>query len=538
MSGDGEDNDLTRLEDLSEFLHEDDPEVDGQLETGPPEVPSSLEEEDANGASEQNFSEMPFPSEESTDDAFSEIESEEDASAEVSSDFFDEATNPDIDASSLDALQENDSTDDSDTFGSDSDSFESSDSTAEITMAEDDDYATDSFDSGDFNQELETADMSDLTSDGFDAPADDTFGDDNDETSFGDDSDTQADFGSDDSFGVDSDDQIESDDNFESSEDFSSLEQDDQDENGASEPLDPMPDTSEPDTSEPTTSFTTEPLPEAPEPTKNENFNDIKDFGNSISYGVVSHGGNPPFSLILRDIKFNDDVDDIIIILKEHGLCPDEEEDNLRKMMESGSLLISQISEYSAIFLAHKMRRFDCNILVGLSDQLHPSKSYENESRGLVSKYNLKQNVSEEITLKEKSIDIDSIFAVTTPTVSGHQIIKYLDLLTAHTVVEESDLRSMKSSSKSLDEQSEEEFLDALLEQTSTDSDEKYQFDINDTYKELIVELQSQAYKIEANAIVGINFQLSPLVHQEADDTNTILYKITATGNGVIVDEV
>ena len=510
MSGD--DEDLTRLEDLSEFLHEDDPETDKLLkdEEELPEVPEPTLADDG-------IVEMPSTpeAEPEQDDAFSDIEEESDASEEISSEFFNEATNPDIEVPDVPTSNTEDelpAEEEDNTFGESTD-FEDDNAFGDSTDFEDDNAFGDSTEA---EAESETED-------------DNTFGestDFEDDNSFGDSTESESEVEDDNTFGESTD--FEDDNSFGDSADAETegdsleVEVEVEEDNTFEE----LPSNLEPSTTPPK---------ETPVP--RENFSDVKDFGNSISYGVVSHGGNPPFSIILRDIKFHDDADDIIILMKEHGLCPDSDEQSLREMMESGSLLISQISEYSAIYLAHKMRRFDCNILVGLSDQLHPSKSYSHDSKGLVSKYNLKQNISEELVIKEKKVAMESILAVTTPTIEGHKIVKYLDLLTSHSVVEDVDLQSLKKSTKLLEDQSEEEFLDILLKDSSVQEESKYEFGINDTYKELVSQLQAMAYKIEANAIVGINFQISPLVQKESDDTTSILYKITCSGNGVIVDE-
>jgi hypothetical protein len=111
-------------------------------------------------------------------------------------------------------------------------------------------------------------------------------------------------------------------------------------------------------------------------------FEEVKNFAQNFSYGQTQVGGNPPFSLIIRNLKYSEEAQDLLIILRELGIVTDQNTENAAKSLELGSMLIPQISEYSAIILAHKLRRFDCDIEVGLSDEVHPPKSGDSNPRG------------------------------------------------------------------------------------------------------------------------------------------------------------
>ena len=95
----------------------------------------------------------------------------------------------------------------------------------------------------------------------------------------------------------------------------------------------------------------------------------------SIQHAISSKNINPLFEKILE----------------EHNIINDSTRPDFTRGIENGALLISQINEYSAIFLAHKFRRFDLDLQIGLSEELHPTKSYSN-SMGLVNKHHLYQN--------------------------------------------------------------------------------------------------------------------------------------------------
>ena len=242
----------------------------------------------------------------------------------------------------------------------------------------------------------------------------------------------------------------------------------------------------------------------APQP-QQDKFEEVREFAKSLTYGKVEKGGNPPFSLILRNIKYREDVEDIKIILGEHNLLSSEMEQSLPR----GSILISQISEYAAIYLAHKFRRFDLDIQVGLSDELHPTQSYENDARGLIGRENqsMEQNKTEQRNLKEgvgASGDTDSVILTTTPIIEGHKILRYIDVITKEGIMTEEEFASIKDDPQ------------------------------NPFYGKLTEKLRLAAIKRKGNAVVGIHYQFTPLVgDQNQGGHNPVRYKITCTGSVV-----
>ncbi|MBT3235534.1 MAG: hypothetical protein HN353_06265 [Bdellovibrionales bacterium] len=124
-----------------------------------------------------------------------------------------------------------------------------------------------------------------------------------------------------------------------------------------------------------------------------EQLDDVKQFGQSIKIGSQEQAGNPPFSIVLRNIKYKEDRDIIYSMLVEYGLVSPKSDKDIQLGLDNGALLISHISEYLAVFLAHKFRQFDMEIYVGQSEELHPSKVYRDDGgKGLVDKSNIEQN--------------------------------------------------------------------------------------------------------------------------------------------------
>ncbi len=490
-----EKSDLTRIEDLSEFLHEEDPDVDAQLMSG-------ADEEDS-----------PF-----SEDTLPDIPQAEDLS---SLDDLPEAPQEEIDEEDEENFQEN----------FQEESFDSND----LEEANFDDDIND-------DQENEQEEVS-FGADFDDAQQDEqSFGDDFDdaqeeEQNFGDDfDDAQED---EQSFGDDFDDAQEEEQSFESDAQEEDEEEpveeqsfDDTLENAQEEslPIEEPPAPIKQDYSAP-------PVESPQAPVQRENFQDLRDFGNAITYGVVTTGGNPPFSLILRGVKYQEDAEDIKILLREHGLLTDESEQNIDQGLEQGSLLISQISEYSAIYLAHKMRRFDVDIRIGLSDQLHPSKSYEREERGLVSKDNLRQNREESMEIEDYALNIEDIKMVTSSQIEGYSIKRYIEIVSAHSLIKEADLYRHSFQSEGEESAEDDLLLRNLLEQFPQEENPIKDLGLNEVYQILVDELRNEAFKVEANAVVGINFNITPIT-TSSDNPQTPRYKITATGNAVwIIDQ-
>lgn len=237
---------------------------------------------------------------------------------------------------------------------------------------------------------------------------------------------------------------------------------------------------------------------------KSEDFQDVKNFAQSISYGKVSVGGNPPFSLMLKNIRYKEDAEDILSILDEHGLLTPDSEEIIKTGIKHGAVLISQISEYSAIFLAHKLRRFNLDIMVGLSEELHQSKNYENSERGLIQRENLQQNHAEHLDLDENPIALENIIITTGPTLPGYKVTRYVELLTEQALIEEEELTQ----------------ADSNLEETQV-------------YSELVERLKSKAFKLRCNGILGLNYQFLPIPTQ-----NQTRYKIICTGNAVVLSNI
>ena len=439
MSGQDDDweekTDLTRIEDLSDFLHEEDPELDDKLEhtTG----------------TEAAAEELP-----DLDDL------EDDLTPEIPVD--------------------------------DQDSFASENDDEEVTTFED--KTEDAFElPSDFNEnhndseeteELQDGDLEDTSLEGIDFATSETSVDDSVS-----------------SFASEMDSVLSNDDD---QDDFSSdnhafTSGEDSTENNFSDEQETFEETEEIVEDLPVKEESVAPVASQPP----ENFSDVKEFGNNITYGTVSSGGNPPFSIIIRNIKYSEDAEDIMSLLKEYGIVTPETEQTTKQGLDNGNLLISQISEYSAIFIAHKLRRFDLDMRIGLSDQLHSSKSYQGNSKGLVSKQSLTQNKREEEFLKGGLSTLEDVVLLPGQADQGYHIKRYFDLVTSHTLILEDELSNTNLSKV------------------------QYSKEMGSHYQTLANELKEQAFRKGANAVNDIHFTLSPSPKENK------MYKLSCIGHAI-----
>ncbi len=504
--------DLTRIQDLSEFLHQDDPETDAILDDESPEQDDFSEAQNEGedlpftDDLESDFSEMPqqelgdeeedsfsgdFTSEDNFNDNSEEVhESDEedfqsDLDGDFSSDLNPEFGEPEFGEENTPDFEQEDS-------------FES--------FSDNQDFAQEHTSDEDENHEMlpETPDLPDVPDD-FRSLEDDTK---NEKMDKGDEE-AKA----------------------QTKEEVEELD-DIEDPFPTSKPLTPR-------TSVPATS----PLQE------------IRTFGSQISYGKVAAGGNPPFSIAMRNIIYKEDAEDILIILREFNLVDDTNETQYRDSLERGVLLISQLSEFSAIYLAHRLRRFDLDLQIGLSEEIHPSKSYDkSEQRGLVTRQNFRKNTRQSLEIAEEEFSIDDILVTTETRLVNYEIIQYRGVITENILIDSSDIENLISLQTLRLEQSDEgdnvkeseseqitkKLLSEISEVSNNESDNEnssppINIDMDHSYQQLILKAKQKAFAMGANAVLGLHFQTTPLPHIREGENQK--YKLTCLANAAVVSK-
>ncbi len=229
-----------------------------------------------------------------------------------------------------------------------------------------------------------------------------------------------------------------------------------------------------------------------------ETFQDVKQFAESSSFTGMGAEGNPSFSVLIKNVRYIEDVSDIMLLMKELTLIVDSE-DQMRERLMRGQVLVPRISEFAAVLLAHKLRRFDVDIQVGLSDEIHPPKHKEAPETGLVSKHGLYQNQAHHFHFDDSKLELSQIIVATTPALEGHQVVRYLGVASEHKMLEQH-----------------------LVEDENSTDVPRY-------YSELAQKLKAHALRAHANAVVGLNYQLTPLPSDLGG--SSAKYRLTCTGN-------
>jgi len=250
------------------------------------------------------------------------------------------------------------------------------------------------------------------------------------------------------------------------------------------------------------------PAPAELHPQPEEVFTPKEDFEETRSFAekaVLAEGPaecNPAYSVIARNIRFLEDSEEILSLLKEVGF-PEDMMAGYQRQLERGTLLIPRVSEFTAIFVCHRLRRFRLELQMGLSDLLHPPKSGLESEKGLVSRKSLGQNHQHQFLFKGDADGARHIILSTMPQLDGHAIDRYLGVASEHA------------------------FLGAEVVENETAEA------IHRSYDELAQKLKAHALEHKANAVLGINYQLTPMPHESA--IGNYRYKLTCTGNLVWV---
>lgn len=531
--------DLTRIEDLGDFLHKEDEEVnaafseeselpdltdlsdlDGDQTLSDDHQDDSLENDDNNSSHEESdFAEDDL---EADDNNFSNEEGDlsEDNLEDDDNNFSDKES--DFAEDNLDGDNNDLSNDDS---GFSEDDLEGNDN----DFSEDDDNDFSNEENGFTENDLD-GDDNDLSSDGNDFSEDDLDGDDNDLSN------DENDFLEGDNNDLSSKDR-QNGDNTENHEIGSNTSQDlagkilnneSEQENTLSSDQKILENSHHSSSSSSADNIT---QPSANH--KKEDFSDLKSFGENITYGKVSIGGNPPFSLILKNITYQEDATYIKEILEEHGFLNDDSRQDIEKGIENGSLLISQISEYCAIFLAHKFRRLNLDLQCGLSEEIFSSKSYQNDHLGLISKSSLSQNRIMEEDLSKRLVRPEDIILSTIPTLQGYHVKYYINIISSTMIINAKELAKN-------DAYFEKEISGLENKETNTieysPSEKHSPSEMDSVYQQLSDDLREKAYQLGANAVIGISYSITPLIENSHEGLPKPSYRIVSIGNAVIVE--
>jgi uncharacterized protein YbjQ (UPF0145 family) len=236
--------------------------------------------------------------------------------------------------------------------------------------------------------------------------------------------------------------------------------------------------------------------------TPKETFTDTREFADNATLSDGPAECNPAYSIIARNIRYVEDSEDILTLLKEVGF-PEDMREQFQRQLSRGTLLIPRVSEFTAVYVCHRLRRFKLDLQMGPSDLLHPPKNKTEEDRGLVSRKSLGQNQQHHFNFKTDTVVAREILLSTLSQLDGFSIDNYLGVASEHA------------------------FLAAeIVESETTEL-------IHKNYDELALKLKAHALEHKANAVLGINYQLTPMPIETS--IGHYRYKLTCTGNLVWV---
>lgn len=287
-----------------------------------------------------------------------------------------------------------------------------------------------------------------------------------------------------------------------------------------------------------------------------ENFEEVKNFARDMSSKNFSSEGNPPFSIILKGIKYIEDAESIAEILIKYKLYQESDMENIVSELSKGTYLIPRLSEYAAIILCHQMRSYDLEILMGLTEEITPPKSYTSNDRGPTSKRTILANRKHHLNLKNKNQD-NEILTTTLPHFQDCNIVKYMGVASESRVIDSDLLKNSERLEQEIleevPEKSKKELNLLKLKKENRDAaDSKFGFDFEEIYNskshtannsgleyiyaDLITNLKLQARSAGANAIVGITFSTSPITIEKYLSQGP-KYQILCTGNIVWIEK-
>ncbi len=271
-------------------------------------------------------------------------------------------------------------------------------------------------------------------------------------------------------------------------------------------------------------------------------FREIRNFAKSISYGKITLEGNPPYTLLLKNLKFQEDIESIWEILNEHQIITEDNHKLFKDSLKNGTLFLSHLSEFSAVYLAQKLRRFQGDIFVGLSEELGPGTTEQN-FRGLVTDKNIEQNFSKLEIMNDEKVKKEDILVTTLPNLEGHKVYKYIDVISEEKMLDSYELDQIFYKSHPYPEkdllnlsEEEKEVLQEIEEIKSRLKNQSEQLAVSENlsiYKELINNLKEKAERLNANAVIDISFQITAIEQTNIDESFLKQYQMICTGSAV-----
>jgi len=245
-----------------------------------------------------------------------------------------------------------------------------------------------------------------------------------------------------------------------------------------------------------------------PDAEHNQNLNSLKQFAGRIAIGHPQIEASPAFSLLAKSqngrftekqIKGIEDA----ITSEEFGIRLDE----IKVQLQSGRLLVPQISEFAAITLAQKLRDLVDTIEIDLAAEIFKgsvSELLEKDEPFLMDTEQFEGHHEEVHDLGAEPKSADDLFSSNLSELANYQITRVLSIVTVS------------------------EIISANIAENPSDRD------FERSTERLTTELINRAFKLGAHGILGVNFTLRPIdAHKDADGGISRGYRIFGTGTAV-----
>jgi hypothetical protein len=263
-----------------------------------------------------------------------------------------------------------------------------------------------------------------------------------------------------------------------------------------------------------------------PTQTKKEFIQDIQHFMNQYDIGVIKREGNPPFTLLIEEVKTTNQKNEIKKILRDYKIVPEQEFAEYEKQLDYECLLLTHLSEYSAIFLAEKIRKLKVRLKVGLSGNIRESEHYERDDFGTIGPKQLDQNRESSKNFKE--VDLKEWVLISNHmSVPDYEIVEYLGIGQQSYYFDKKDLLRLKGQSTDHIQTAEylTNFFNEHIDQDYLNFKLRFKNELNQIFEGLVTRLRENAEQKGANALLGTQFQ----IHQLSGKDEAYMMNTTAT---------
>lgn len=220
---------------------------------------------------------------------------------------------------------------------------------------------------------------------------------------------------------------------------------------------------------------------------------ELKKFSEGYSYNMVQSPGAPPYTLIANQVP-RKSHEDVLRYIREYKIAGDKE--IYQQSLQNDQILISHIGEYVAILMANKLTRLGATVQIAPSDVIHTSVHYEAQESYGSSKDSLDYEVEEDVDLSDH-ISATNILLSTTPYLQGFKIHKYLGVVQDFVILKTAELKEIINQKEASDHE-----IHDILDQEYFNS----KLIIHEFHDSLRNSLEFQAKKKKGNAIVGLQY--------------------------------